>query len=324
MRGKAQAIVAAAEKALAERLEQFLRKPEGIWETIRILQLVLLILERSQKAIAEKSSELQEYQAPHEQVLAEAGEQLQRFSEQGRWRRLVNFQQLRSITTALEQSGRAAIDYGLQIAACTIAIESVLLPLSDLVQHKLARLVSARQRFGELAQHYRNMANSRAEEPIVFEVPIGLEIVTPEYVKAWFADHVARCGGLESFIASLQGRFLEEYTSLAALADASFEEMERAFAGICRTPFEPAAANTNVLAEFRRVFPEHAHQKICADVIGRGEGRLLIEGEVNKAIAWVKTANVPNAADTEWVAKLLEKADRKGGQMAGGRPSRRP
>ena len=41
---------------------------------------------------------------------------------------------------------------------------------------------------------------------------------------------------------------------------------------------------------------------------------MLIEGEVNKSVAWVKTANVPLEQDAEWMRRKLEDADHKPGK----------
>jgi hypothetical protein len=315
MKAKARGVTQAFEEALAARLEQILRKHQGLWEAAHLLQLLSLLLERSQQAISEKASQLQEYLAAQEQMLAEMDEQLQRHSERRWLRRAVNFRQLGMISGMLAEAGKAAINYRLQVAACTIAIQDVLGPLSDLLQRKLARLVSVRQRLAELAQHCRNKAQSRANEPNVFEVPVGPELATTEYIGSWFHGQIARSGGQEGFVESLRGQFLQKYGSLAALADASFQEMEDLFVALCRAVFEPAVAKTNVLAEFARIYPDEQDRlQVIAELIGQSEGRLLVRGEVNKTVAWTKTANVPSAEDTEWVTKLLESADRKAGK----------
>lgn len=315
MQGKAQSVVETVEESLARHLDQILRQPQGLWEAAKLLQLLLLVLERSQQAIAEKAGQLQEYLAAHEQVMAEAAEQLQQFAERNWLRRSAGFQLLGSINSTLAESGKAAINYRLQVAACTIANQSVLNPLSDLLERKLARLISARQRLAELAQHCRNKAQRRADAPNVFQVPVGIELVTPEYLSAWFREHVAHSGGHKGFIETLRSRFLESHESFAALVEASVQEMEQIFLRLCRCVFQPAVAGASVLTEFCKAYPEEqTRQRIVAELIGQSEGRLLVRGEVNKTVAWVKTANVPSADDAEWVAKLLENADRKAGK----------
>ena len=63
-------------------------------------------------------------------------------AEQGRLRRSMSFQAIRAVNMMLEVSGRAMINYQLQIAACTVAAEDVLAPLNDFVEQKLAELMA--------------------------------------------------------------------------------------------------------------------------------------------------------------------------------------
>jgi hypothetical protein len=98
------------------------------------------------------------------------------------------------------------------------------------------------------------------------------------------------------------------------LIDLSPDQMEEDFIELCRSVFEPTAENTNVIAEFQRVYDEATQQKILAELIGEGEGRVQIQGEVNKGVAWVKTANVPLEKDAEWSRRKLEDADPKPGK----------
>jgi hypothetical protein len=315
MQGKARSILTAAEAMLKKHLDQLQRKPQGLSEAIMFLQCQGLAIDQSQRAVAAKLTEIQEHLAPHEQAIADAAEQMQKLQEQNRLRRAISFQLINAITRILEQSGRAAINYHLQMTACTIAIQAVLMPLRDFVERMLARLMSTHQTFSELAQHCRNVAKSKAEEPTDLLVPVGLELVNAPYVNAWFTEQVARSGGKEQFVANLRGLFLQKHESFAPLTELSLLEMEQAFVALCRSVFEPAAQNTNALAEFRRIYPdEKTQQSILTELIGQCEGRLLIEGEINASVAWVKTANVPSADDVEWMRKKLEDADRKSGK----------
>ena len=315
MSTKAQAIVETAGEALGKHLARTLRKPQGLWEAIKFLQFLQMILERSQRAITEKANEMQEYLLPHEEVLADAVEQLQELVQQNWFRKSISFQQRRAISRILDESGRAAISCQLQIVACNIAIQNVLLPLADLIERKLARLVSTRQRLLELAQHCRNMAAAKANEPDVFDVPVGVELATPVYIDAWFGRYVARSGGSENLAAALRGEFLQQYESFACLTEMSMQEIEEALGRLCRAEFESAVAHLSVLTEFRQVYPdEQTQQQIMAELIGQTEGRLLMEAEVNKTIHFVKTANVPSVEDVEWAGKMLAHADPKPGK----------
>jgi hypothetical protein len=188
------------------------------------------------------------------------------------------------------------------------------MPLSDAVEQMLARLLSTRQRLAEFARHCTNTAKSKAGTVDELKVPVGLELVNAEYVDDWFAGHVTRSGGKESFVANLRGLFLQKYESFAAMIDLSPEQMEENFVELCRYVFEPTAENTNVVAEFQRIYNEATRQRILSELISEGEGRVLIEGEVNKSVAWVKTANVPLEQDTEGTRRALEDADHKPGK----------
>jgi hypothetical protein len=312
---QARSMFDAAKESLKRLLDQILREPQGLSKAAMFLQFLLMIIERSRGAVAEKLSELQEYLAPHEQAVAEASEQLQELVQQSWLKQTTSFQLIKAINLALEESGRATINYQLQMAACNIAIQDVLMPLSDSVEQMLAGLLSTRQRLAEFARHCTNTAKSKAGTVDELKVPVGLELVNAEYVDSWFAGCVDRSGGQESFVANLRGFFLQKYESLAALIDLSPEQMEENLVGLCRSVFEPTAENTNVVAEFQRVYDDEAiQQRILSELISEGEGRVLIEGEVNRSVAWVKTANVPLEQDTEGTRWALENADHKPGK----------
>jgi len=91
--------------------------------------------------------------------------------------------------------------------------------------------------------------------------------------------------------------------------------MEKCLLAACRSLFEPGFENTNVLAESQRVYPDERDQlSILRELGGQSEGRLFVEGEVNKDIAWIKTANVPSEGQADWMRRMLEKADPKAGK----------
>lgn len=315
VRNKAQALLDADQKRLKKLLDQILREPQGLSKAAVLLQFLQRILERSRVAVAKKLSELQEYLTPYDQALAEAAEQLQQITERNWLIKAMRFQLIGAINRILEESGRAAINYQLQMLACNTAIQEVLMPLSESVERMLAQLLSTRQRLADFAQHCKNMGEKKASESDDLKVPVGIELVNAEYVNSWFSEHLARSGGEENFIANLRGLFLQKYESFAALMDLSPEQIEETLVALCRSVFEPAAENTHVLAEFRRIFDDEAvRQRILAELIDECEGRLLIEGEVNKSVAWIKTANVPFPEDADWMRRKLEDADHKPGK----------
>lgn len=315
MAGKAQRMVEAAEDAISRRLDQILRQPQGLSEAVILLQGVQSILDRSRQAIAAKTTEIQEFLTSHEHALAEASEQLQELAEQGPVRRSMSFQAIRAINATLEESGRAAINYQLQMEAGTVANDNVLAPLHDLVEQRLAELVATRQNLVELVPHCGNMARHKANERTVEDPAVGLEIVTEAYVAMYFAEHLARSGGMESFAGQLRSLFLQKHGGLDVLVGASCPQVEKCLMEVCRPVFEAGLENTNALVEFLRVYPDENTQKsIIAELISQCEGRLFIEGEVNKPVAWVKAANVPSQDQAEWMRRRLESIDHKAGK----------
>jgi len=315
MGDKAQEIVEAAKDTLNRRLDQTLQQPQGLSNAIMILQSMESIVERSNEAIAVKISEIQEFLVSHDQASAEAAEQLQERAEQGRVRRSIGFQAVRAINTVLEESGRATINYELQIAACTAAVEYVLGPLRGFIQGKLAELLSARQSLLELVPYCINMARHKANERTVHDPAVGLELVSAEYADAYFADYLARNGGTQSVADQLWGLFLQEHGGLNVLLGASSTQMEASLLDVCRSVFESSLENSNALAEFQRVYPDERIQlDILAELVRECEGRLRIEGEIGKDIAYIKTANVPAEHQAEWMRRTLDNIDPKGGK----------
>ncbi len=315
MRDEAREVVEEVVDTLSRRLDQILRQPHGLARAITFLQAVESTLDRSGHAIAAKIGEIQEFLASHERAFAEAEEQFQEIAEQGRIRRSLSFQAGRALSAVLEDSGRAVVNYELQIAACTVAMEDVIAPLRDFLEGRLAELLSARHNLSEFIPHCGNMARHKANERTVEDPAVGLELVTEEYVEAYFTEYLARNGGAESAVDQWRSAFLQTHGSLSIFVGAPAAQMEAFLLDVCRAVFEPALDNTNVLVEFQRVYPDEATQRdILAELISQSEGRLVVDGEVNKSIAWIKTANVPTEPQADWMRRLLESTDRKGGK----------
>jgi len=93
------------------------------------------------------------------------------------------------------------------------------------------------------------------------------------------------------------------------------EECTEVFTEACNDLFRPEIENTNVISEFKRLYPdENKQRRIIEQLIKQSEGRLLITGEVNESVAWLKAANTPSAKDAEWLRKILENVDKKQGK----------
>ena len=159
------------------------------------------------------------------------------------------------------------------------------------------------------------MARDKANERTFEDPAVGLELVTEGYVEAYFAEYLARSGGAQSFADQLRSLFLQQCGSFDILVAHSLPQMEESLLGVCRSVFEPGLENTNVLAEFQRVYPDESTQRsIITELISQCEGRLLVEGEINKSVAYIKTANVPAPDQTERMRRMLESTDHKAGK----------
>lgn len=173
------------------------------------------------------------------------------------------------------------------------------------MNHKLA----------QVAQICENKANGVAAKPTILKVPLGIELTTPEYLNDYFQDYVNKQGGEDRFTASLLNHFLQKYGSLAFLADASLEEYEEAFTAVCEDVFCPDIENTDVISEFKRLFPDRNKQRrIIRQLIKQSEGRLRTTGEVNKPVTWLKGANVSSSEHADWLREILESVDKKPGK----------
>jgi hypothetical protein len=263
----------------------------------------------------EKIKELQEFLQPHDQIIAEASEQTDRLQKSNWLIRMVNLPLINRLAYSLETSGIAAISYQLQIAACEIAVNNVLMPLIDYLDRRSTWLSGMNHKLAQVAQICENKANSVAAKPTILKVPLGFELTTPEYLDNYFEDYVKKQGGEDKFAAYLLNHLLQKYGSLSFLADASLEEYKEVFTNVCEDFFRPDIESTDVISEFKRIYPDRVKQhRIIRQLIKQSEGRLRITGEVNKPVSWFKAANVSSAEYADWLRKILERVDKKQGK----------
>lgn len=300
---------------LEKNLKQMMRTFHGIWEAQRCYGFLKLIAERSLQSLMGKARELEEFKQPHEQILADASDRQNTLAQSRWWVRFGNSLLIRRLASDLEQSGLAVINYQLQIAACDIGVNDLLIPLLDYLDRTFNWLCGMSQKFSQAAQIFDNKADGIAAEPTTSNVPLGIELTTPEYLNDYFRDYVSRQGGIEKFSAYLLSRFLSKHGSLAFLAEASMEECTEVFTEICNDILRLEIETTNVISEFKRLYPDKNKQRrIIEQLIKQSEGRLLITGEVNESVVWLKAANVTSAEDAEWLREILESVDKKQGK----------
>lgn len=315
MRRQAQSHSHTIINVLERHLQQIMRYSHGLWESQKLYAFLRLIADRSVQALMEKARELRESLKLHEQVLAETSDRLNRL-QQSNWAiRTANYPLLRTVSFSLEESGRAAISYKLQIAASEIAINDVLMPLIDYLDKRYGWLSGMAHKLRQIAQICENEADSVAAKPTALNNPLGIELATPEYLDNYFQDCVDKHGGSERFAAYLLSQFLNKYGSLAFLADACLEEYEEVFTAVCEEVFRPNIESTDVISEFRRLYPDKNRQRrIIERLIKQSEGSLRTTGEVNKAVVWIKAASVPSSEDAEWLRPILVSVDKKEGK----------
>jgi hypothetical protein len=297
---------------LEKHLITTMRTTYGLWESQYLFGSLKLIVERSFQSLLEKEKELKEYQRPHEQILAEASERVNILHQNNRLINSFNYPLIRRLSMSLEESGQAAIGYQLQIAACQIAANDVLMPLLDYIDCKLAWLSGMNHNLIQVAQICENKAEGVAAKPTILNVPLGIELATPEYLNNSFQNHVDKLGGKDKFATYLLSQFLKKHGSLALLADASIEEYEEAFTAVCEDIFRPDTENTDVISEFQKLYPQKSKQrKIIERLIKESEGGLRTTGESSNSVVWIKGANVTSHEHVEWLREILEKVDKK-------------
>jgi len=314
MRRQARTQAQAIQDLLEKHQDQMMRTPCGLAEARQLYAAFRLIAHRSQEALMQKTAELKGLLAPHEQVIAEAAEETDSLQRSGFFARHINLPLVRRLWASLDASGPAAISFQLQMAACTIAVNDLLMPVIAYLDHQLAWLDTMEQKLLQTAQVCETRAEEIAAQSNTLMVPKGIELTDGEYLTDFFTDQVTKRGGRDAFAAFLLGQFFSKYGSLAYLTDAPLEEYEKVFSEIGEAVFRPAVEQTDVLSEFQRLYPEPGMQlKILDRLIKQSEGCVQVTGEMNAPVVWIKTANAPSEAAAEWLRERLDRTDKKTG-----------
>jgi len=305
----------AAIAALDRRVEQLMRAKDGFWRAKKILELVKLAAERSRRVLTEKAAERQEYVEPHQEIVAEASEQLQQVRNRRWFERIFNSGFLRRVISSLEDSGRALIGHTLEYEACNTAVQYLLDPVLDYLDQRLSWLECEGRKHLAVASACAREAEDAATASTLFEVPLGFELVTREYLDDFYGDYIRQHGGEQRFEAELSALFLKKYGSFSVLTEEPEQNVLCMLIELCRPIFEPLVRSATVLDEFKRLYPDEATQKqMVLQMVLESAGRLQTEGELSKTVHWIKVANVPSGKDAEWAKNMLEGVGNKPGK----------
>jgi hypothetical protein len=302
-------------KNIDEDFSRRMRSPDGLWQLQVICHIFKIALEKSVQNITAKMNNLLEFLRPHDEVLAEAAERRKEL-EEGNWlyRRFNSFA-LRSVIDNLESSGRAVIDYELQVAACRIAVQDFINPLIDYTETTASRLSVTVQKLTEVNHACTNTANRLAEKDGFLSAPPNIELVNPKYLQRRFGDYLAQYGGKERLISTVFDRFLEKYDSLSALFELSAEQINELFNQLGEDIFTPWVNSTDVVEELKYCSRDPIkQQEIIALSVSQSEGSILTCGEINQQVIWLKVAGVPSENHISWINEFLPKVDSKPGK----------
>jgi hypothetical protein len=311
---QARAHAQAISDGLHQYQKQTMKDADGLSRCRNVLTLLRQIIDRSTESLMEKDRQLRELAQPHEQIIAEASEQVGELRRRNRLIQWANLRLIGRLAEALQESGQILISCSLQIALCEIAINDVLRPVKEQLDKQLAWLSGMDHKLIQIAQICTTKAERAAEKLPEIDAAPGIQLVTPQYADAFFEDFVARHGGRDRFTDYLLNAFREEHGSLSVLAEASIEECQEAFAALGRRANQPEIDNTNVFTEFKKVHPDEATQrKIATRLIRKSESSIRTTGEVNERITWLKIVNAPDEAAAAWLREVLPRSDEKDG-----------
>jgi hypothetical protein len=304
----------AVKNALDTYQQQTMKDPDGLSRCQQVLASFSFIAQQSRESLAEKERQLRELAQPHEQIVAEAAEQIGSLQQRGWLTRLVNHFLIKRLARDLRESGISLISYAVQIASCDIGIAEFLAPVTEHLENQMAWLSAMDHNLIQTSRVCAAKAQTAVARPTIHTPRLSIEMVTATYASAYFDDFVRLHGGTERFSTHLLYRFLQKYGSLAALADAPLEEYEQALASIGAEVFQPQIDSENVMTEFLRVYPDEAKQRrIIGRHVTQGEGAMRTTGEGHEPITWIKAVNAPTPEAAEYLRKLLPRVDRKDG-----------
>jgi hypothetical protein len=303
------------EQKLHEELGRMMRSLFGISQTHKTCAILKVAIERSIQSIMSKINDLRQLMQPHEQILADASERVKRLNESNWVNKTLSILLIRTLSESLEIAGTAAINYQLQISACTIAIQDFLMPLVEFLDRKLAWLSMSHQKLVQIAQVCRNKAKNTAEKPISFNVPAGIELADKKYLMNYLKGYIQRQGGVERLSENILNLFIHRHESILLLTEQSIEEVIEGLNDICTEMVKPVVEATDALDEFKSLYPDKGMQpKIFDQLIRQSQGSILTTDQLNQPVIWLKAVNLPSDKHIEWASNLLESVDKKPGK----------
>jgi len=315
MKRQAQAKCNEVRSALEAEFDRHMRELGGLQEAREIAAVLRAAAANSQRAVMGKIGRLQQVMLPHEEIIAAALEKLEPLRRGGFWVRLANLFLPGRIAADLESSGHVVLDCQVQVAACTVAAQEFLTPLMEYLDRKLAWLTSLDRKLQDVGGACRQASDHWAKKPTALTAPLGYELATPEYLGTWFDDRLRERGGVRRFIADMMAAYVTRQGSLSPVVEMAAEEVQDAFQSLAVEHFRPAIERADVLAEFRRLYPDRAtQQRILEQCVHQSEGRLVTAGEGDREVLWIKVAAVPALEYADWALKALEGVDRKAGR----------
>jgi len=229
----------------------------------------------------------------------------------GRARNLVL---LHEISSCLKESGLSELLQELQILACKVADSDVLNKLIAYVDGNIMKFTVLNQDLRHISAASKQRAQRFAHRNTGHDAVPFLELEDQDYLKRFFDEKVAADGGDEAFTGNLIARFVQKHDSLNVLLGKDAAEVERMLMDVCRDIFEPLATQTDVVAEFKKTYPDPKKQiRIIRSLVLQSEGCVHTVGEVGTDVTWLKFTTVPTEDDVKWMRDILEKADPKAG-----------
>ncbi|MFC1605112.1 hypothetical protein ACFL5F_08815, partial [Planctomycetota bacterium] len=220
---------------------------------------------------------------------------------------------VRSMNETLEESGRTVINCSVELSACTIALQDVVMPLIEEIDNKLGWILAQIDKLQKIEQFLINEAEQIISQPTVFQAPVGREITDRQFLEGKFNEYVEKAGGFERFQEELRLLFLNEYQSFAALSQASMKEIINIFCDFCAAKYKLDVDERDVLDELF-MKDEKTLQEIFSTIIPQCDGRVRMQGQAIVYIPRIKVANVPSERHVEPVRKLLESLDTNSGK----------
>jgi len=287
----------------------------GQLKVLAVLTCYRQIVQGSYEAVTQKSHQIQQFLRPHEDVVNNALEELERVRNRSwLWRFFHPFLP-KTIADCLQRSGLVFLECQLQMLMCRIAAQDLLERLMDFLDGKLAELGMLKQNLDHIFALCKQQAERLATRPSTFDIPLGFDLVNESSLNESFGRTVTEHSGPKGFAKDLVTRFLSEHGSLSVLLGKDPDEIEQALKQICWGVFEPVIKQTDVVSEFKKRYPsERTQLRFLRQMVLQSEGRVLTVGELGRPIPWLKCITVPDSDYLDWINGLIQKADPKPGR----------